>query len=325
MDERVDLIDGVVYADLFDCAATADEVWRYCRRRVGRAELVSRLRTDPGLSALVRERDGLYCLRGREALLGARGGRRARALVLRRRARRVARVLQHAPFVRGLLLTGSAAAADAGPDADLDLLVVVAPRRLATSFLVLGSLARLLGGGVLCPNQYRSEDHLSLAEGDVYVARELAQAHPLAGRGRDLWAANRWIATLLPNVGSGPRAEVAPLPGGRLVQRLVERPLRGRLGDAVEHRLARLGMARLVAHHRRFGTAPPATVVESFRDGVELRFHGAPIHGWLLERYRDRRAELAAELARADRSRLAAGTGNAVPAAEAPASPPPAR
>src|SRR2546423_1662260 len=173
MDERLDLIDGVVYADLFDCAATADEVWRYCRRPVPRAELLDRLRTDPGLTAVIRERDRPYCLRGREALLGTRVGRRRRALVLRRRARRVARVLQHAPFVRGLLLTGSAAAADAGPDADLDLLIIVAPRRLATSFLLLGSLARLLGRSVLCPNQYRTEDHLALEPGDVYVAHEL--------------------------------------------------------------------------------------------------------------------------------------------------------
>src|SRR5436190_375727 len=188
MDERVDLIDGVVYADLFDCAATAEEVWRYCRRSVARDELLARLHDDPGLSALIRERDGLYCLRGRETLLDARVGRRRRAL---------------------------------GP-------------------------------------------------GDVYVARELAQSQPRAGRGRDLVAANRWTAALLPNVGSGPRAEVAPLPGGRLVQRLIERPLRGRLGDAVEARLGRLALARVASHHRRFGSAPPADVLEAFRHGVEL-------------------------------------------------------
>jgi predicted nucleotidyltransferase len=286
-------------------------VWRYCRLPVTRAELLTRLGSDPGLRALIHERDGLYCLRGREALLGSRMKRRRRALVLRRRARRVARMLQHAPFVRGLLLTGSAAAADAGPDADLDLLVVVAPRRLATSFLVLGSLARLLGRGVLCPNQYRSEQHLALPTGDVYVARELAQAQPLAGRGRDLLAANRWTAELLPNVGPVPRAEVAPLPGGRLVQRLMERPLRGRLGDALERRLGRLALARMTAHHRRFGSAPPPGVVDAFRDGVELRFHGAPVHGWMLARYRQRRAELAAELAEGD--------GGRVPPAAAPA------
>src|SRR5437764_8605170 len=110
MDERLDLIDGVVYADLFDCAATADEVWRYCRRRIGRDELFARLEADATLGAVIHHRDGLYCLRGRESLLGARVERRRRAQALRRRARRVARVLQYAPFVRGLLLTGSAAA-----------------------------------------------------------------------------------------------------------------------------------------------------------------------------------------------------------------------
>ena len=90
---------------------------------------------------------------------------------------------------------------------------------------------------------------------------------------------------------------MATLPGGRLVQRLVERPLRGRLGDAVERGLGRLARARLAAHHRRWGSAPPSEVVEAFGAGVELRFHGAPVHGWLLARYQERRAEVAAELA----------------------------
>jgi hypothetical protein len=210
-------------------------------------------------------------------------------------------VLQHAPFVRGLVLTGSAAAEDAGPDADLDLMVIVAPRRLAISFLMLGSLARLLGRGVLCPNQYRSEDHLALGPGDVYLARELAQALPLAGRGRDLLASNDWTAALLPNLGSARPSAVAPLPGGRFLQRLVERPLRGRLGDALDRAVGRLAMARVAVHHRRRGSEPPPDVVDAFRAGVELRFHGAPVHGWLLARYPQRRAQVAAELASAAR------------------------
>src|SRR5207248_544080 len=164
----LDLIDGVVYADLFDCAATADEVWRYCRRRIDRDELFARLEADATLGAVIHHRDGLYCLRGREPLLGARVERRRRAQALRRRA----------------------------------------------------------------------------------------------GRGRDLLTANRWTAALLPNAGAGPRAEVPPLPGGRLFQRLLERPLRGRLGDALDRRLGRLALARIGAHHRRWGSPPPVDVVE---------------------------------------------------------------
>ena len=30
-DERLDLLDALVYGDVFDCAVTLDEAWRYAR------------------------------------------------------------------------------------------------------------------------------------------------------------------------------------------------------------------------------------------------------------------------------------------------------
>src|SRR5947209_18568897 len=90
-DERLDLIGAVIYADVFDCAVTFDELWRYAQRRVARHELLSRLESDEALRSLLSNRRGLYCLTGREALLDLRLERRRRATSLQRRARRAAR------------------------------------------------------------------------------------------------------------------------------------------------------------------------------------------------------------------------------------------
>lgn len=43
VDERLDLIDALIYGDVFDCAVTLDELWRYARVAIDRDELRRRL------------------------------------------------------------------------------------------------------------------------------------------------------------------------------------------------------------------------------------------------------------------------------------------
>ena len=166
-DERLDLLDGLIYSDVFDCALTLEELWRYCRVPVEREELAKRLHGDPALRKVVTETDGLYCLAGRAELIEARRQGMARANVLSRRARRVAGILRALPFIRGLVLTGSAAAEDGAEDADVDVLVLVAPRRLGIVFAMLGPASRLLGRRFFCPNYYVSEDCLEMGPPNI--------------------------------------------------------------------------------------------------------------------------------------------------------------
>ncbi len=122
--EYLALLDALLYGDVFGCAVTLDELWQYARVAIERDKLRLSLRDDPVLRRLVVERDGLHCLVGRTPLLSERPERILRAERLQRRAHRVARVLRHAPFVNGLVLTGSTSADDAPRRADVDLLVI---------------------------------------------------------------------------------------------------------------------------------------------------------------------------------------------------------
>lgn len=293
--ERLDLIDAAIYADIFDCAVTEEEMWRYSRVRISREELSKLLERDPELRRLVSGRGDLYCLRGREQLLDSRPERRSRARQLQRRAGAVARVLRHLPFIRGLLLTGSAGADDAPAGADLDLLVLVEPNRLGTAFAVLGTLSRLLGRETFCPNHYVATDALRLdGRRDIYVAHELAQARPLSGGADDLHAGNEWVARLLPNAElNGGAPATGPARRSRL-QRLLEVPCRGRAGDALERRLTRLARWRLEQHYQSNGESIPERVIADFEAGRQLRFHGVNDADGVLDRYERRRGELAA-------------------------------
>jgi predicted nucleotidyltransferase len=301
-EDRLDLLDAVVYGDSFDCAVTFDELWRYARIPIDRETLRLRLRDPASLRPLLVERDGLYCLNDRPELVERRRERVLRARTLERRARRVARVLRHAPFVRGLALTGSVAADDAQGDADVDLLVVVAPNRVGTVFVVLGSVSRLLQRRLLCPNYYVSATSLGLAPAGLYVARELSQARSLAGdAGALLRGANPWLADVFPNA-AAPEAANGSEPEPSRLQKVFEAVLGGRAGDRLERWARTVTQRRLRAH---YGGDVPRDVAESFAAGVSLRFHGLRAVDDALERYSRRRAELAERIVELDRARRA--------------------
>jgi len=288
MNRRLDLLDALIYADGFDCALTLEEVRRYARVKIGLEQLRGELTSDGGLACAVAQRSGLYALADRPELIEQRPRRIARARVLQRHGRRMARLLRHLPFVRGLAMTGSVAVDDAREDADVDLLVIVARGRLATVFLLFAPAARLLRGRAFCPNYYVVEGELAMAPDDPYLARELVQARCLAGSAIALRDANPWLATMFPNAD----AEDAGLPLGGKLQRTLEMPLRGRLGDRLEQVAVHIAARRLRVHYAAAGVALPEDVVDMLDAGTSLRFHALHDGESMVARYTARRDQV---------------------------------
>jgi predicted nucleotidyltransferase len=290
LEDDLELIDAVTYGDAFDCAVTFDEVWRYSRVKITRARLQERVR-QLALEGLLGERDGLYFLAGREHLADRRNARLDRALRLKKRARVVSRFLQHGPFVRGIVLTGSVAADDAEEDADVDVLMIVAKGRIGLSFLLLATLSRVLSRRVFCPNYYVSEAHLGFPNHDRYIAREIAQAELLTSGAGALHDANSWVEAHLPN--SSPTGRpVKLLPGGALLQRILELPFGGRFGSWCEQKACTIVKNRLSAHYGSHRVEVPEDVQRRFELGIELRFHGAPRVNKSMARYEESRRKL---------------------------------
>ncbi len=302
-DERLDLLDALIYGDVFDCAVTFDELWRYARVAIDRDELRRRLHDDPMLRRIVVERDGLFCLTGRTALLDQRPARIRRARHLQRRACRVARVLRHLPFVDGLVLTGSTSADDASDQADIDLLVIVAPDRLGTAFLLLGPTSRLVGRRLFCPNWYVREGCLGITPRSLYIAREFAQARSLVGNADALRDSNPWLVELFPNA-AVPPARDRSLKAGTRLQRLLEASLRGALGNRLEGWGRRVVVARLRAHYAGLGQDVPAEVAASLEAGLALRFHGYRYEERTVNAYAARRAQVVDRLEQGEPSPL---------------------
>lgn len=295
--ERLDLLDALIYGDVFHCAVTLDELWQYARTRIDREQLRGRLRDDAILRRVVVERNGFYCLHGRDALFDERPRRIARARRLQRRARRVAGVLRHTPFVRGLVLTGSVSADDATETADIDLLVIVAAGRMGTVFLLLGSLSRLLGRALFCPNWYMSEESLGMAPGSLYMAREFAQARGLTGNADALRCQNPWIQERFPNAPTYPVVD-RYLKASTRAQRFLESLLRGVVGGRIERWAREVAAARLRLHFGGFGLEVPADVLARFEAGIALGFHGYRYEQSTLAAYAECRARVSEQLGR---------------------------
>ncbi len=296
--ELLALVDAVVYADLFDASATIDELHRFARTAIDRQALECVLASDPVLGeVVVRTPSDTFTLQGRSHLALDDVDRSARSRELRRRAIRVGRVLRHVPFVRGVALTGSVAAGDAAPGADVDLLVIVDGDRIATVFALLGTSSRLLGRRMLCPNYYAAEGFLDAEVENVYVGHEIGQAQPIVGNAAALRCANPWVDEMFPNL---PNVARAPLQHGGRVQRLLEASLSGRAGQAVERRARRLARTRLRAHYK--GDVP-RDVVSSLEAGETLRFHASGLESSVPRRYEALRTTVSEMLQRAEQRR----------------------
>lgn len=288
-DATLDALDAVVYADLFDCAVRERDVLRFARRSLGPAE-ARELLDRACRSGILSRRGDVYCLRDREQVFTHFERRAQRAERLTRRAHRVASWLQHLPAVRGLALTGSVAAGQADGEADVDFLLIVEGRRMGTVFLLCGSLARVFGRGLLCPNYYLAEDRMALDRRSDFVARELLLAKPLCGAAADLVDHNPWATERFPNRESRSAPTVRARPIGRAVQRAIERLLGGRFGDLVERAACRVAWRRLEAH---YGAGQvPQSVCGQWDARRELRFHRRMRTAGLLDRYERRRESL---------------------------------
>jgi hypothetical protein len=124
---------------------------------------------------------------------------------------------------------------------DIDYLIVTTPGRVwlaRAGAIMVVRLARFFGVQ-LCPNYVLATSALVQDRQDLFVAHELAQMAPLAGR--DVYwqmrSGNAWAAGLLPNATTLPRCEPDLSLGrwGKAIQRGLEWLLGGDLTNRLEH------------------------------------------------------------------------------------------
>jgi hypothetical protein len=140
--------------------------------------------------------------------------------------------------VRLVAVTGSLAADNPDPRADLDYLIVAAPWRLWLARAMAVGLVRLARGlGIsICPNYLLTTRALLLDHYDLFTAHELLQAVPVVGETtyRRLRLLNGWTARWLPNRSRSYPAIPSESSARALVRRAGEVVLARGIGDRLE-------------------------------------------------------------------------------------------
>jgi hypothetical protein len=228
------VLETLIYSDIFNYPLRLDELQRYLPVYLNGHDLHAALAQ---LDGRIGKRDGYYFVAGRQDIVRTRQSRELPSRRALRHAHFYGRILNVLPFIRMVAVTGSLAVLNCEETADLDFMLVTRAERVWTAraaAVVLGRLARLFGD-TLCPNLIISERALEWPLHDMYSAREFCQMVLVAGQDvhTRLIAANAWVDSLLPNA----RRESKAAPGSKLssiLQKILEFPLRGRLGDRLE-------------------------------------------------------------------------------------------
>jgi hypothetical protein len=228
------ILETLAYSDIFEYPLRLDELHRYLPLRV---EVECLPQAIGLLHDQVREKDGYYFLAERENIMETRRLRERASRSLFHHAIKYGRILGALPFSRMVALTGSLAVMNGSDNADFDYMLVAASGRVWTArvFALLVNRMTRLFGHTLCPNLIISENALLWSRHDLYSARELCQMVPIAGLRvyRKLMKANEWLKDFLPN--AVVRTSEASKASEFWLRRLPELPLRGKLGDRIEH------------------------------------------------------------------------------------------
>ena len=199
------IVAAVAYRDMFQFAPDAAEITRYLPHLQSSEANVHAALAGGRLVPEILVTDGqYYALKGREAFFALRRERREIARTLRAKAVRTAARIASLPFVQMIALTGSLAAENPDPDADLDVIIVTDAGRLWRVNAVTSTLRFIdqhLGPRHFCPNVMRSKAALEFENHRLYTAQEMAMMVPLFGYDTylEIFDRNPWVHTYLPN------------------------------------------------------------------------------------------------------------------------------
>ena len=224
------ILRTLLYFDLFDYPLRLEEIVRYLGIRLSRRVALGDALATLERTGLIAESNGYRFLTERSAtIVTARLRREEQGRRMWRRARRIASLLRHIPFVRAIFISGSLSHGLAEKGSDIDYFIVTEPGRLwlVRTLLVFIRRTLLLNRRTyLCLNYFVTTDRLAIEERQIYAACETASVRPLYNEAihADFVRSNEWIVDFYPNfTAATKRTGYAPIEKGRsIVQRLGE-------------------------------------------------------------------------------------------------------
>ena len=238
MDNKAAILSTLTYFDLFQYPLTEREVYFFLPRHTPPASFEHAL-GELLAEGLVFACEGFYALRNDPALAHRRKAGNALAARMLRTAGRIAALLSHFPYVRGVGVSGSLSKQYADERSDIDLFIITSTGRLWIARTLLHLLKKctflIRREDWFCMNYFVDEAALEIPEKNLYTAIEIVTLLPMCGSDAfvEFRKANAWTDRYLPN--SHGRVVFSRENKPSIGRRLLEKMLDNRLGDRLDH------------------------------------------------------------------------------------------
>lgn len=263
------LISTIIYYHFLNRPLTSVELFKYLNagsEQLDFGNFLQRLSQSKTISALVKESQGFYFLAEADIKdLFAERQRRSKISQQKwKKIRRTIKILQLAPFIQMIGVTGSLTLENARPESDFDFLIILKPGRLWTGRMFITLILSGLGWrrhgqktkNRVCLNCYLASHDLGITSHikphDLHSAQEYSRMTPVFEAQPNIFAsfcqANSWIGELCanwpwPNILNF--KYLAPAKPLAFIKKIFEAIFSGRLGDWFEKTVGRWQAARI--------------------------------------------------------------------------------
>jgi predicted nucleotidyltransferase len=201
---RNDILSTLAYFDIFTYPLKQREIWLFLPNLYHHSEFEMALLAlvDNGLIFKIGE---FYSLQNNYAIAQRRCKGNDKAEILLATAKKVASLLSGFPFVKGVAVSGSLSKNYADDTSDIDLFIITSRNRLWLARTIMHCFKKLTflvnKQHFYCMNYFVDEDHVEIAEKNIYTATEIATLLPLQGSAafEKFYSDNAWTKTFLPN------------------------------------------------------------------------------------------------------------------------------
>lgn len=200
------ILQTLIYSDLFDYPLKISEIHEGLLACQATLSDVQKNLNDSVLNKYIENLNGFYYLKGKRHNIKNRNLREQASTQILIKNRRLLQFVCIFPFVQATALSGAIAFYNCLPEDDIDLFLIVDPRRVWLVYFFLALFLKLVGKrNLVCLNYLYAKKDLTVQDKDFFVAHQIANLLPLAGNVvyEKFLRANSWFHEYLPQSKSG--------------------------------------------------------------------------------------------------------------------------
>lgn len=244
---RNDILSTLAYFDIFTYPLKKREIWLFLPNLYDHSEFEMALQVLVN-NCLIFKLGEFYSLQNNYTIAQRRTKGNDKVDILLAKAKKVASLLSGFPFVRGVAVSGSLSKNLSDDTSNIDLFIITAGNRLWIARTIMQCFKKLsflvTKQHFYRMNYFVDEDHVEIAEKNIYTATEIATLIPLQGSTafEKFYSGNAWTKMFLPNKFLRVSSERSIKTSG--IKWVIEKMLSNSFGNMLDNMLMKIATKR---------------------------------------------------------------------------------